>query len=78
VTRKYPELLEVPTNRDIILDGELICYVPETSRVDFERCMERFITRMKGKAGLIPAYYVVFDILFYDGEDLRNRPLHER
>jgi DNA ligase 1 len=78
VTSRYPELHHLPIKNDIILDGELICYDPDTKRVDFELCMERFMTRNPHKAKHIPVQYVVFDILYYNGNDLRNLPLHRR
>lgn len=78
VTSRYPELLQFPISKDIILDGELICYDPNSSKVDFELCMERFMAKGTNRSKELPVHYVVFDILHYDGEDLRKYPLHER
>lgn len=78
VTSRYPELHHLSFSNDIILDGEIICYNPDTNRVDFELCMERFMTRSSHKSKLLPVHYVVFDILYYNGNDLRNLPLSRR
>jgi DNA ligase 1 len=78
VTSRFPELLEIPIKEDFILDGELICFDPEKNKVDFELCMERFMTKREEKRNMLPINYVVFDILHYDGEDLKNHTLLER
>lgn len=72
VTAKYPEL--ITDGPDIILDGELAVFDPDTGIPDFERTMTRF----KSKKLCLPVSYVVFDILRYDGADLRHLPLVER
>lgn len=70
--------MDIPIKEDFILDGEVICYDPETKRVDFELCMKRFMTRRSEKRKLLPINYIVFDILHNDGDDLKNLPLIER
>ncbi|WP_349304839.1 hypothetical protein [Paenibacillus sp. Marseille-Q4541] len=80
--RQYPELLENPFDKDIVLDGEIACVDPKTGRVDFELVMKRFLARKEDKINLmtrtLPVTYVVFDILHCDGQDTRKLPLHER
>ncbi|MHA6483573.1 ATP-dependent DNA ligase [Paenibacillus sp. strain BS8-2] len=84
VTRQYPELHGVPLRRpaDVVLDGELAYVEPETGRTDFAALQQRF--RMKGHLRIreamstLPLQYFVFDILYYDGIDLRNYPLFAR
>jgi DNA ligase 1 len=78
VTSRYPELHHLPISNDVILDGELICYDPNSSKVDFELCMERFMARGTSRSKELPVHYVVFDILYYDGKDIRKYPLHKR
>ncbi|WP_322972554.1 ATP-dependent DNA ligase [Pseudalkalibacillus salsuginis] len=82
VTDRFPEFLNVPIKEDIVLDGEVVCFNPLTKQVDFEGVMERFLTKNKQRitqrAIAQPVNYVVFDILFYKGKDLRNLPLMER
>lgn len=72
VTSKYPEL--VTDGPDIILDGELAVMDPDSGIPDFELTMSRF----QSKKSRLPISYVVFDILQYDGVDLRELPLLER
>lgn len=80
-TRQYPELLYVPFNEDMILDGEIVCIDP-TGAVDFESVMTRFQARRADSInrlmGQIPVTFVVFDILMYRGEDLRSLSLMRR
>lgn len=82
VTNKYPELLHIPIEKDVILDGEVISYEPETKTVDFERLMERFLLskpdKIKHAAITNPVQFIVFDVLMFDGKDVRNLPLIQR
>ncbi|GAS82363.1 ATP-dependent DNA ligase [Paenibacillus amylolyticus] len=80
-TRQYPELL-LSFDSDIILDGEVACTDPETGLNDFEAVMSRFSTKQASKitqlTHKLPATFAIFDILFYQGRDLRKLPLVER
>ena len=80
-TRQYPEL-HAPFDDDIILDGEVACVDPVTGISDFETVMTRFQAKKTDKIQRLtkdlPATFVVFDILYYKGKDLRNLPLIER
>lgn len=80
-TIQYPELHDLPVDKDIILDGEVYC-VDENGQVDFELVMSRFQTKGADKiaaaAKRSPVGYMVFDILHYNGLDLRGLPLLER
>lgn len=80
-TRQYPELL-LPFDSDLILDGEVACTDPETGLNDFEAVMSRFSTKQASKitqlTKTLPATFAIFDILFYQGQDLRKLPLMER
>lgn len=67
VTSRYPELTNLPFNEDIVLDGEIICYDPDTGKVDFVRCMERFLTKRPEKMKRLAINYVVFDMLSFNG-----------
>lgn len=83
-TAQYPELHNVPLSwpADVVLDGEATCLDPETGRADYARLQERF--RMKGAPRIrearktMPVVYFVFDILMYNGIDLRDLPLVSR
>ncbi|WP_182914199.1 hypothetical protein [Paenibacillus sp. 1011MAR3C5] len=83
-TAQYPELHNVPLSRpaDVVLDGEVACLDPQTGHADFAKLQERF--RMKGMPRIrearktMPVLYFVFDILMYNGVDLRELPLISR
>jgi DNA ligase-1 len=81
VTRQYPELHQVPVDGDVILDGEVCCVDPD-GNIDFELVMERFQLKKKDKieAAVLrrPVHFVVFDILFHRGRDLRGLPYLKR
>lgn len=80
VTVKYPELHSLDLPENIVLDGELIVYNPETKSPDFELLMQRFHSSDPYKMNLIkrcPVTFVAFDILFLEG-DLRQLPLMKR
>ncbi|CAM3621630.1 ATP-dependent DNA ligase [Marinicrinis lubricantis] len=73
-TNQYPELHNVPApeGADLILDGEIAVFNQDGTN-DFEAVMSRF----KGAKGPV-VNFVVFDILHFDGRDLRKMPLVER
>ncbi len=82
-TAAYPELRALPGQVDAkraVLDGELVVFVE--GRPSFYHVLRRGFTRseagIRRLASQIPVKYIVFDILFLDGEDLRGRPLAER
>lgn len=81
-TRQYPEIAGARFSHDIDLDGEIACVDPLTGSVDFESVMSRFqasrTDKIRQLSGTLPVTYVIFDILRYKGEDLRNKPLFER
>lgn len=79
-TKQFPELLpNLPP--DTVLDGEAMVFDP-LGRDDFEGIKKRFFMRKdeKIKQSVIshPVTYMVFDILYHEGKDLRNLPLMER
>mgnify|MGYP001296008360 CR=1 FL=1 len=80
-TRQYPELHCVPVDGDVILDGEVFC-VNQHGQIDFELVMSRFQTKDDEKIAAAmkrqPVKYMVFDILYYNGRDLRGLPLLQR
>lgn len=86
MTARYPEVVErlaelYPTGTRV-LDGEVICFDPVTGRPDFNRVQHRqaqskpaaILARMRTH----PATFMAFDVLFYDGDDLRLTPLAGR
>ncbi|MEK8128645.1 ATP-dependent DNA ligase [Paenibacillus filicis] len=80
-TRQYPELQDVPIEGDVVLDGE-VCCTNESGAIDFESVMDRFQLKKRDKierhARRRPVNYIVWDILFHGGRDLRGLPLVER
>jgi bifunctional non-homologous end joining protein LigD len=79
-TAAYPELKVLPdsiASDSAVLDGELVVFVD--GRPSFYHILQR--SRTKNVSALVakfPVRYVVFDLLFLGGEDLRPRPLTER
>ncbi|MCT4597990.1 MAG: ATP-dependent DNA ligase [Vallitalea sp.] len=83
-TEFYPELKELNTlmqTRSAILDGELIILNDEM-RPSFNLSLYRERVRTKSKISYYaikyPVKYILFDILYIDGKDLRDYPLEER
>lgn len=80
-TRQYPELHGVPTDDELVLDGE-VCRIGPDGSADYGSVMERFrmtrATRIQAAAVSEPVHMVVFDLLQRNGKDLRGLPLTER
>jgi DNA ligase D-like protein (predicted ligase) len=83
MTRYFPEL--VPAFRTlreerVVLDGELIV-VAGSHGLDFGALQQRIHpadSRVQMLSKQTPAWYVAFDLLAVDGEDMRSQPLGER
>lgn len=84
VTARYPELAIVPDTvvaTTAILDGEIVAF-DEHERSNFQLLQGR--VGLKNTAAIArlarehPAVYCVFDLLYYDGWDLRSAALSER
>ena len=82
ITHEYPELGAVGKSveaREAWLDGEVVVLDSE-GRSDFQRLQLRFGVQ-KPSARLmeqVPVVYYVFDLLYLDGQDLRDVPLEKR
>ncbi len=83
ITRRYPEFRDLPASlraSSAILDGEIV--VLEGGRPDFRKLQEREHVedpfRVEILSRILPATYVVFDLLSIDGKDLMKMPLVER
>ncbi len=83
VTPAVPEVVEavraMPA-RSLILDGEVIALRPDGTPRAFQDTMRRFgrrleVATLRAELPLTPAF---FDVLHADGEDLLDRPQHER
>jgi len=82
-TDSYPELYGLANQlraKQAVLDGELTVFDGETP--SFYYSLRRNRTKSKNAvkrlAQLYPVRYIVFDLLYLDGEDLRQNPLKER
>ncbi|MFX3651048.1 MAG: RNA ligase family protein [Paenibacillus sp.] len=84
-TAQYPELV-TPRNlcsgSSYILDGEVIALDPDTGKPSFYHVLRRDrMSRPEGIAQAIhqnPVTYMVFDILFYEGKWVTDKPLADR
>ncbi len=82
LNRYFPDL-ESPLLRQLparcILDGEIV--IARDGRLDFDALQLRIhpaASRVKMLAGQTPAAIVFFDLLWLEGEDLRDQPLSVR
>lgn len=80
---RYPELTDMWKDvkaKRVILDGEVVIF--EKGKPNFYKLAEREHVESKVRIELLskilPASYVVFDILYKDGKELVNLPLIER
>ena len=81
-TKQFPELTKslnaIPF--DSVLDGE-ICILENEFVADFQKLQTRRTSndlKIRLLSQKIPATFVAFDILRYEGENLLNEPLHLR
>ncbi len=83
VTHALPEIVEAlraATDRDVILDGEVVAIGADGRPLPFQTVLRRF-RRKHGVAAAREAIALVprmFDCLYADGETLLDRPLSER
>ena len=84
ITKQYPEVGGITRalgSRTVILDGELVAYDDE-GRPSFQRLQRRMhvasASEVRRRAGETPVTYVIFDLLYADGESLIGLPYEER
>lgn len=82
-TLQYPELLDVSAfckAHSVILDGEIIAL--DQSKPSFYEVMKRDslkqTQKIKHSLARIPVTYIIFDVLFYNGDWVTDRPLEYR
>ena len=84
VGAQYPEVRRIARalgSHDAVLDGEIVAF-DEHGRPSFERLQQRMhltddnVVRRRMKTH--PVVYVVFDLLYLDGEDLMGQPYARR
>lgn len=82
LTDIYPELSDICkcVKKRVILDGELV--VLTDGKPDFYALQKRSLMGDKFRISLAakknPVQFVAYDILYYDGNDLTDKPLMER
>ncbi|MEV7581695.1 ATP-dependent DNA ligase [Streptomyces erythrochromogenes] len=84
VQDRWPDLVaaaETQLPHGLVLDGELVVWDTEAGRLSFEALQRRAAARARGARALAarwPAYFVAFDLLQQDGQELLARPYDER
>ena len=82
VTDIYPELSDMKkcVKKRVILDGELVVLID--GKPNFYALQKRSLMsdefKIKLAANKDPVQFVAYDILYFDGKDLTNKPLTER
>jgi DNA ligase D-like protein (predicted ligase) len=78
--RSYPELVEALSveGPDVVADGEIVAF--KRGQTSFERLQGRMQIRDPERARQtgIAVFLYLFDVLWVDGSDVRDRPLRER
>ncbi|HEX4697603.1 MAG TPA: ATP-dependent DNA ligase [Candidatus Udaeobacter sp.] len=85
ITTQFPELADRATNfqDELIVDGEIIAF-EEGRKLTFFDLQKRLGRKSDGEdlfarvAADVPVAFVVFDLLWLNGESLLKTPLHER
>jgi bifunctional non-homologous end joining protein LigD len=84
VTSQYPEVRRLSRQlgaRDAVLDGELVAF-DEEGRPSFERLQQRIHQTsesvVRRRMQTHPVTYVIFDLLYLDGENLMDEPYTRR
>ena len=82
VTKRIPGIIkemEESFPNNTILDAEFLAYNPEKKEM-FHRTVANALINSKLKGEELEPFAViaVFDVLFFDGLDVRDQPLHER
>ena len=81
VNGTYPELdeaLHAQAADNFVIDGEVVAFAGRTT--SFSQLQQRLGVRHPD-AGLVrqvPVYYYVFDVMYADGDDIRQLPLRDR
>lgn len=80
-TIAWPELVAAAPDRDLLVDGEVIA-LNDRGLPDFGVLQDRMHVRRaataEAKSRLLPATFMVFDLLRLDGRDLTSLPLQGR
>ncbi len=82
ITPQYPELVNLPQQvkgNGVVLDGELVC-LDEQGHPSFQKLQQRMQRSSRSSRQLPhpPVHYIVFDILFLNGQSVMEEPLWKR
>ena len=79
-TKQFPEHWDPQLNaNEVVLDGEVMVFTE--GKPDFESTMERYLTKTKNVTRLMdakPAVYIIWDIIWHDGNQVTDLSLLER
>jgi bifunctional non-homologous end joining protein LigD len=83
ITYRYPEFQELKKflkAKSAVFDGELVVLVEGVPKFDKLQQREHIedVNKIEILSGLIPANYVIFDLLYLNGKSLMQKPLIER
>lgn len=83
-TKQYPELIDTLkklSKQGVVLDGEIIAFNSE-HKPDFRRVLKRDLAKktdkIKGLVKAVPVFYMVFDLIYLEGQPLTETPLTKR
>jgi bifunctional non-homologous end joining protein LigD len=83
-TKNYPELTDIQSYvsaKSVILDGEVIA-LDQYGKPSFHQVMRRdgirLYDRVKTMMSVVPVYYMIFDVIYYNGEWMTESILKER
>ncbi len=81
---QFPEIVEglqKSLKKAAIVDGEIVC-LDDRGQSSFRALQQRFhitdAAEVRRRRKAFPAYIYLFDILYFDGEDVRSQPLEKR
>lgn len=84
LTKQYPSVvaaLRHHTQKSLILDGEIVAF-DDKGRPSFQQLQQRMGLTRPADVNIaetrVPAYYFAFDILYFNGYDLRSVQLKDR
>ena len=83
-SRIYPEIVEALEDKPgtFILDGEAVVLDPNSGKPRFQRMQQRDKltngTAIRKARSTHPIHYIMFDLLYLNGTDLRSMPWEER
>jgi DNA ligase 1 len=80
ISQEFPELAGLQFAEDVILDGEIVASGPDRklSFFDLQRRLGRKRALDLFETEDIPVLYILFDLLWLNGESLLKAPLNER